>query len=93
MLPIFPASELNSYIMLLPYSATLVAFYLLTTVSKNLKLKAVSIMSFQTVVLAKMESKSLGKDFGGHTNKIKRKKMFEKLTHKQAPDVSEKQTR
>ena len=57
------------------------------------KLKAVSIMSFHTVVVAKMESKSLGKDFGGYTNKSKRKKMFEKLIHEQALDVSEKQTR
>lgn len=46
LLPVSPASELNSYITPLPYSATLVAFYLLTTMSKKLKLKALSIMSF-----------------------------------------------
>lgn len=59
MLPISPASEPDTYIMPLPYSATLVAFYLLDTMSKNLKLKALSIMSFpvssHTVVVATME--------------------------------------
>ncbi len=78
-LPISPASELNTYITPLPYSATLVAFYLLATMSKNLKLKALSIMSFpvssRTVVVATMESKSLGKDIGGYTNNGKGKKI------------------
>lgn len=58
-LPVSPASELNTYKKPLPYSATLVAFYLLA-MSKNLKLKALSIMSFpvfsHTVAVATMES-------------------------------------
>lgn len=55
-LPVFSADELNVCKTALPYSATLTVFYLPTTMSNNLKLKAVPIMSFSvssnTVVLA-----------------------------------------
>lgn len=90
-LPISPASELNSYILPLPYPATMVAFLstVLAILSKNLKLKALSIMSFPVSSHTTMESKSLGKDTGGYTNNSKGKKNVDK----QAPDVSEKQNR
>lgn len=43
-------------------------------------------------VVATMESENLGKDSDRYTNNSKGMKMFEKLIHKQAPDVSPKQT-
>lgn len=63
---------------------------------ENSKLKILSIMSFpvpsHTAVVATMESENLGKDRDRYTNNSKGMKMFEKLIHKQAPDVSPKQT-
>lgn len=96
-LPFSHAREWNSYIRPLPYSATLVAFYLLTTTSKKLEGTADNELSRLSSHCCcgnngVQESWQRYSWLHKQQQKNKKKKMFEKLIHKKAPDVSEKQT-